>query len=219
MITVRAYKGTGTCVLVIASCTIRTKGKTKAPTPPSLWPTAWTLCHLPTLTSGNPLAKHKKYGNRVIANGAAERTARFPNGMVRSKMDRRSVADAPAPTSRLASSFLRAASGSGNEVLSKPSIALEAALRGCRRHRKRLGHAIILERLEGGGCSSWRGCDCSGPGVGLDDKGDLCLCAGAKEMGKKLPDLRSFDWEAKRPDGKETGDEPNAAHDDAATAN
>lgn len=151
---VKTYRGTGACVLVIASCTINTRGKTRAPTPPSLWPIALILFHLPTLTKGNPRVKHKKYGNKVNARGAAERTARFPKGMVRSKMDRRSVPDAPAPTSRLASSFLRAASGSGKEVLSKPSTALDVALRRCRRHRKRFGHAIIRERLEGRSCWS-----------------------------------------------------------------
>ena len=141
-------------------------------------------------------------------------------------MDRRRVKDAPAPTSRLASSFLRAVSGSGNEVFSKPSIVFEEALRRCRRLRKKFGQVIILERLEGGGCWSWRGCECSGAddaaGVkGGKKHGGLCLCAGAEEMemGKLLPDLRSIDcWEAKRPDGKQTGVEQNAAHDDLRAA-
>jgi len=103
---------------------------------------------------------------------------------------------------------------------------LEEVLRRCRRHRKRLGQAITLERLEGGGCCSWRGCECSGAGVAAGVKGGkkhggLCLCTGNEEMemGKMLPDWRSIDCcAAKRPDGKETGVEQNAAHDDLRAA-
>lgn len=162
-------------MLVMASCITKTRGKTKAPTPPSRCPIALIERQLPTFTNGSPRAKHRKYGNSVMAKGAEATTARFPSGMVRSRMDKRRVPDAPAPTSRLINSFLRAVLGSGNEDIPISSVVLAAEVPLWRRaHESKDLAVILLEGVEEGG-RSWSLWDCGGAGEGcdapVDDKG------------------------------------------------